>query len=277
MNAVFLVLGVAACYTFTSLSDKHAISKAKFTGNEFTFLMCSSMAVLLLFTLPFQELRFTLTWQSFAAVGAVCLCKLLEFQMSARVLKQLTAFELKAWLGTTLFASYITDVFYGTPLRILSLLCIGMTAVGLIFIAGAGRKNEVDYSKIALPLVLYLGSKYGYGLVIKLFTPYVSPTLQLFPAFVILAMGMLLVIKPRQLIQKDKRESWRVILARIPNTAGMLLENAVIGISLSAYSFIQPMILVALFIIGLLRRERLTPAGLLGSLLCVSGVILFQL
>ena len=97
------------CYTITSLSDKYAVSEAKFTGDEFTFLMCSSMSVFLAFTLPFQVLEFTLTWQSFAAIILISVCKLLEFQMSALVLKQLSAFELKAWLGVTLFVSYITD------------------------------------------------------------------------------------------------------------------------------------------------------------------------
>ncbi len=61
MNAVILMLAVTACYTFTSHNDKHAVSQAKFSGNEFTFLMCSSMSVFLLFTLPFQEIYFTLS------------------------------------------------------------------------------------------------------------------------------------------------------------------------------------------------------------------------
>ncbi len=277
MNAVILMLAVAACYTISSLSDKYAVSEAKFTGNEFTFLMCSSMSVFLVFTLPFQTLSFTFAWQSFAAILLIAACKMLEFQMSALVLKQLSAFELKAWLGVTLFVSYITDVLYGADLRALKILCIAVTVVGLVFIARSGREGKIEYRKIALPLVLYLAAKYGYGLVIKAFTPYISPTVQLLPALVLIAVIMLFRIKPSEIIKKNKKGALKVILARIPNTVGMLLENAVIAISLANYSFIQPMILVSLFFIGLIRKERHSKLNLTGSIICVAGVVLFQI
>ncbi|MBQ5318844.1 MAG: hypothetical protein J6K17_07090 [Oscillospiraceae bacterium] len=277
MNVIFLMLAVMVCYTISSLSDKYAVSEAKFTGDEFTFLMCSSMSVFLAFTLPFQELRFTLTWQSFAAIFLIAACKMLEFQMSALVLKQLSAFELKAWLGVTLFVSYITDVLYGANLRVLKILCIAVTVVGLVFIAKSGRDGKIEYRKIAAPLVLYLSAKYGYGLVIKAFTPYISSTVQLLPALVIIAVIMLFRIKPSEIVKKNKQGSLTVILARIPNTAGMLLENAVIAISLANYSFIQPMILVSLFLIGILRKESHSKLNLIGSMICVAGVIMFQI
>lgn len=277
MNAVILMLGVTLCYTISSLSDKYAVSDAKFSGDEFTFLMCSSMSVFLLFSIPFQKLYFRISWQAFAAIGLIVLCKLLEFQMSASVLKQLTAFELKAWLGVTLFASYITDVFYGTALRILPLLCISATALGLVFIARSGKKSKTDYRKIAVPLVLYIVVKYGYGLVIKTFTPYIAPTLQLLPALAIIAVAMAFKINPSEILKKNRKGAYAVILARVPNTAGMLLENAVISISLSSYSFIQPMILTVLFIIGIIRKERCSAESIIGSILCVTGVLLFQI
>ena len=277
MNVVILMLAVTLCYTISSLSDKYAVSKAKFTGNEFTFLMCSSMSVFLAFTLPLQELRFTLAWQSFAAIALIALCKLLEFQMSALVLKQLSAFELKAWLGVTLFVSYITDVLYGADLRVLKILCITVTVVGLVFIARSGREGKIEYRRIAVPLVLYLATKYGYGLVIKAFTQYVSPTVQLLPALMIIAIIMLFKIKPSEILKKNKQGAFKVILARIPNTVGMLIENAVIAISLANYSFIQPMILVSLFLIGIIRKESHSRLNLIGSIICVAGVIMFQL
>lgn len=276
MNAVMLMLGVTLCYTISSLSDKYAVSDAKFSGDEFTFLMCSSMSVFLLFSLPFQKLYFHISWQAFAAIGFIALCKFLEFQMSALVLKQLTAFELKAWLGVTLFASYITDVFCGEKLRILKLLCIAVTVAGLVFIAKSGKESRIEYKKIAVPLVLYLGAKFGYGLAIKAFTPYISPTMQLLPALAIIAVIMLFRIRPQEIIRKNRKGATAVILARIPNTLGMLLENAVISVSLTDYSFIQPMILVSLFMIGLIRKERGSAESIIGSILCVSGVVLFQ-
>lgn len=276
MNVVILMLAVTACYTICSLNDKYAAAKANFSGDEFTFLMCSSMSVFLAASLPFQNLSFSFTWQSFLAVLLVAACKMLEFQMSARVLKQLSAFELKAWLGITLFASYFTDILFGSELNIIKLICIFATAAGLVFIARSS-KGGVNYKQIILPLVLYLVSKYGYGLIIRSFSPYASSTMQLLPAMVIISLIMLPRVHIRELIKNNRSGVVKVVLARIPNTLGMLLENAVISISFANYSFIQPMILVTLFVIGLIRREKRSRLNLIGSIICIVGIVAFQL
>lgn len=276
MNVIILMLAVTACYTICSLNDKYAAAKANFSGDEFTFLMCSSMSVFLALSLPFQNLSFSLTWQSFLAVLLVAMCKMLEFQMSARVLKQLSAFELKAWLGITLFASYFTDILFGSEFNIIKLICIFATAAGLVFIARSS-KGGINYKHIILPLVLYLVSKYGYGLIIRSFSPYASSTMQLLPTMVIISLIMLPRVHIRELIKNNRSGVVKVVLARIPNTLGMLLENAVISISLANYSFIQPMILVTLFVIGLIRREKRSRLNLIGSIICIVGIVAFQL
>lgn len=276
MNVVILMLAVTACYTICSLNDKYAAAKANFSGDEFTFLMCSSMSVFLALSLPFQNLSFSLTWQSFLSILLVVVCKMLEFQMSARVLKQLSAFELKAWLGITLFASYFTDILFGSELSVFKLICIFATAAGLVFIARSS-KGGVNYKQIILPLVLYLVSKYGYGLIIRSFSPYASSTMQLLPAMVIISLIMLPRVHIKELIKNNRSGVVKVVLARIPNTLGMLLENAVISISLANYSFIQPMILVTLFVIGLIRREKRSRLNLIGSMICIVGIVAFQL
>lgn len=276
MNAVILMLAVTACYTICSLNDKYAVAKANLSGDEFTFLMCSSMSVFLALSLPFQNLSFSLTWQSFLAISLVAVCKMFEFRMSARVLKQLSAFELKAWLGITLFASYFTDILFGSELNIIKLICIFATAAGLVFIARSSN-GGVNYKQIILPLVLYLVSKYGYGLIIRSFSPYASSTMQLLPAMVIISLIMLPRVHIRELIKNNRSGVVKVVLARIPNTLGMLLENAIISISLANYSFIQPMILVTLFVIGLIRREKRSRLNLIGSIICIVGIVAFQL
>lgn len=162
-------------------------------------------------------------------------------------------------------------------MRVLKLLCISVTAFGLIFIARSGKESKIEYKKIAVPLILYLAAKYGYGLIIKAFTPYISPTMQLLPALVLISIIMLFMIKPSEIVNKNRSGAIKVILARIPNTIGMLLENAIISISLANYSFIQPMILVTLFFIGLIRKERCSKLNLIGSIICVVGVVLFQI
>lgn len=272
-----MMLVVVVCYTICSLSDKYAVSVAKFNGNEFTFLMAAATAVFMLFTLPFQDLTFTLSPMSFAAIGLIALSKMLEFQMGALLLEELSAFELKAWLGITLFVSYITDIIYGTKPNILCFLFIAVTVCGLVFIARSGRKENINYKKIVIPLIVYLAAKFGYGFIIKTFTPYISSTLQLFFALVLMTVILLPKAKPAEIFRKNPKGAWVVILTKIPNVAGLLLENAVIAVSLANYSFIQPMILVALFAIGLLRRDKYTRLSLIGSVVCIAGIVGFQL
>lgn len=125
--------------------------------------------------------------------------------------------------------------------------------------------------------MLYLVSKYGYGLIIRSFSPYASSTMQLLPAMVIISLIMLPRVHIRELIKNNRSGVVKVVLARIPNTLGMLLENAVISISLANYSFIQPMILVTLFVIGLIRREKRSRLNLIGSIICIVGIVAFQL
>ena len=64
MNVVILMLAVTACYTICSLNGKYAAAKANLSGDEFTFLMCSSMSVFLVASLPFRNLSFSFTWSS---------------------------------------------------------------------------------------------------------------------------------------------------------------------------------------------------------------------
>lgn len=271
------MLAVTCCYTITSVNDKFAATKAGFNGNEFTFLMCSSMSVFFAVSLPFQDNFFIFSWQAFAAVLLVAANKILEFQTIVSVLKELSAFELKAWLGTTLFASYITDIIGGAEARISKFVCIAVTVLGLIFIARSGSGGKVNYRKIIIPLVLYLITKYSYGLIIKYFSDYASPTMQLLPALVIISLITVPKAAPKNIFSKNRSGAIKVIIARIPNTIGMLAENAVIAISLADYSFIQPMVLVSLFVVGLVRKEQYSRLNLIGSILCVVGVIFFQL
>ena len=271
------MLTVTLCYTISSLSDKYAASKANFNGDEFTFLICLSLSVFIAMLLPFQEIYFTFVWQSFAAIILIATIKILELETCVLVLKQLSAFELKAWLGITLFVSYITDVFYGERLSILKLLCLAVTVIGLVLIAGSGRKEKICYRKILLPLILYLISKYGYGLIIKSFSPYISSSMQLLPALILISLIFIPRAKPLHILKKNPSGAAKVFLARIPNAVGMIAENSVIAVSLVNYSFIQPMILVTLFLIGLIRRENCSKYSIIGGITCIIGITVFQI
>ena len=176
-----------------------------------------------------------------------------------------------------MFASYFTDILFGAEPSALKIICIIATAIGLVFIASLSNDGKVNYKQIIILLILYLVSKFAYGLVIKGFTPYVSSTMQLLPAMIILSLLLLPKVSVGELIKKNRSGVIKVVLARIPNTIGMLLENAVISISLANYSFIQLMVLVTLFAIGLIKREKRSVLNMVGSIVCIIGVVAFQL
>lgn len=273
---MLLMLLVVACYTVCSLSDKIAISKYKFNGNQFTFLMAFASAFFILFTLPFVDRHFEISLNSLFFVVLVVISKLLEFQMSAIILKEMSAFELKAWLGLCLFFSYASDcILYGTSFNVFCIVFIAVTVLGLYMIAKSGN-GKINYLKILIPLALYLSAKFGYGLIIKASTPYISSTMVLFFALIILSIVLFPLVKPIKLIRESKKGTAFVALTKIPNVIGLITENAVIAISLTNYSFIQPMILCALFFIGLIQKEKCSRLNIIGSIICIVGVVGFQ-
>lgn len=276
---MILMLIVTACYTITSLSDKYAVSRLKMDGNTLTWLMAAATSLFMTAYLPFDSLLFTLSWQSFAAVGLMVLSKLLEFKLSAIVLKEMSAFELKAWLGVTVLFSYITDLACGAAGTLAVILCrlafIAATAAGLFMIARSGGER-VNYRKILLPLAGYLLAKFGYGLIVNMTKDHISSTLSLFIALVILTAALAPAVHPIKLFREKTKGSVIIALTKIPNVVGLILENAVAAQSMANYAFIQPMILAALFFIGLIRREQASKLNIAGGAVCIAGVLGFQ-
>ncbi len=272
-----LMLMVVLCYTICSLSDKYAVAKIKFNGNELTFLMAAATALFMTFTLPFVDTRVVWGIPAVAAILLLTASKMLEFQMSALILQDMSAFELKAWLGICLFVSYFTDIVMKT--QRFSWLCLGfiaVTVIGLVLIAQAGRK-KIRYGKIVLPLIVYLAAKYGYGLVIAAAEPYISSTMCLYFALILLALILLPMAHPVRIFREKRNGGLFVVLTKIPNVAGLLGENAVIAVSLANYSFIQPMILVVLFFWGIARKEEEHDLlSVLGGIVCIVGIVGFQ-
>lgn len=273
-----LMLMVVLCYTICSLSDKYAVAKIKFNGNELTFLMAAATALFMTFTLPFVDTRVIWGIPAVAAILLLTASKMLEFQMSALILQDMSAFELKAWLGICLFVSYFTDIVMKTQrFSWLRLGFIAVTVIGLVLIAQAGRK-KIRYGKIVLPLIVYLIAKYGYGLVIAAAEPYISSTMCLYFALILLVLILLPMAHPVRIFREKRNGGLFVVLTKIPNVAGLLGENAVIAVSLANYSFIQPMILVVLFFWGIARKEEEHDLlSVLGGIVCIIGIVGFQI
>ena len=266
MTVMVLMLLVVACYTVCGLSDKYSVAKLKFDGNSFTFLMALPTAVLLLPLMPFSDMHLQLCWQSVLAAVLIMVSKLLEFKMSALVLTEMC-----------LFASYATDIITATDtFSVLKLLAIVVTAAGLFMIARSEREH-ISYKKIAVPLFFYLLSKFGYGFIITASAPYISSYFALLFGLILLAAVLAPFVHPIRMIKDKPKGCAFVALTKIPNALGLVLENAVIATSMTNYSFIQPMIMVALFFIGLIRKESTKPLNIIGSIVCISGIAAFQI
>lgn len=275
------MLVCVACYTICSLNDKYAVAKVKLSGNELTWIMAAATALLMLAYLPFDSRLFLPSLPAFAAIALMALSKYAEFKLSAIILTEMSAFELKAWLGVVLFVSYITDLLTGAAALGIAVPfqfgLIAVTAAGLFLIARSG--NKINYRRIALPMLLYLAAKYGYGLVVNFTQEYISPTLSLFWALVILAAVLAPAVHPIRLFKQKPAGAALVSLAKIPNVIGLVLENYVALNSMANYSFIQPMILVVLFFIGIIKKEPQENASrlnLIGGIVCIAGIIGFQ-
>lgn len=269
---MLLMLIVVVCYTITSTNDKYAIAKAKMSGFDYTFIMTFSTAVFMTAALPFLDVHFVFAWQTFAVIAACSAVKLTEFLTVSKVLTELSAFELKAWLGITIFFSYFSDIIFKIKsFTVLGVVFITVTVAGL-FIISKSNKGKVNYRAVAGYLALYLLSKYGYGLVMKVGEGYVSSNMAVYIAMIVITAGLLIKVKPFKLAPTYKKSALYVFLARIPNVVGIIAENAVIAVSLTDYSLIQPLLLISLFILDIIKNRGGKPLNVLGGVVCIAGI-----
>ena len=275
-----VMLLVVFCYTLCSLNDKYAVSRCMYDRHELMFLMSAGTVVFLGATLPFYDLGFEWSWRIILPVGGIAAIKYTEFAVLPTILRQMSPFQLKSWVGLTLFISYFTDViFYASPLSALLLGFIIITFTGLALAARADRRST-DYKKIWLHLAVYVLTKYAYGLVMRSTGSILPTTLTLFFALVIIAVISFFCIDVKTMLSKPegRKGALIVLLAKLPNTAGLLGENYTAERSLSNYSFIQPLILVVLFVMTLLdRRSKLPALSIIGGAVTVVGIVGFQL
>ena len=273
------MMAAAACFTITSLNDKYASAKLKLSGNETTFLMALGTSFFMLFYLPFADKFFTVSWQSFAVVIMMAFLKFMEIELSVKILREMSAFELKAWLGISLFLSYTFDLITGNEAlgiqTAYKFAAIAVTSIGLFLIAKSENKT-IHYKVILLPLIFYLAEKFCYGLLVNVSQAYISPTFSLFLAFIILTVFLAPKVQFAKLLKEKPKGTGLVLAAKIPNTVGLVCENLTAAKSITNYSFIQPVILAALFAIQLIRREETSKLNLAGGILCVVGIVMFQ-
>ncbi len=298
MQLIFLLINVAS-YTICTLNDKKTVSRGGLSGSEFTFFISASTAAFILPCLPFLHLRAALCPQTFGISALLVANKLCEFYTAAVCLSVLSAFEVKAWLGLAMFLSYGADcAIFGEVPSAAKLACLPFALAGLALIAsgsGNGRKlTRGELLRLIPAMALYIFAKFSYGLIMRAGEPYLSKNTGLFISMLALTAIMAVaifqkraeggILKRLYLANERpcdyavfKKMLLIVFLTRLPNIAGLLAENALIGMSLTLYSFVQPLILVTLFFITIAKRERFTAKNLLGSLMCVGAIAMFQI
>lgn len=298
MQLIFLLINVAS-YTICTLNDKKTVSRGGLSGSEFTFFISASTAIFMLPCLPFLHLRAALCPQTFGISALLVANKLCEFYTAAVCLSVLSAFEVKAWLGLAMFLSYGADcAFFGETPSAAKLACLPFALAGLALIAsGSGGRRKLtrgELLRLIPAMALYIFAKFSYGLIMRAGEPYLSKNTGLFISMLALTAIMAVAIFPKRAeggllkqlyLANDrpcdyaafKKMLLIVFLTRLPNIAGLLAENALIGMSLTLYSFVQPLILVTLFFITIAKRERFTAKNLLGSLMCVGAIAMFQI
>ncbi len=272
-----MILLAAGCYTICSLADKYAVSTAKLSGTAITFIMAAATAVFMTLMMPFMGIEFpAFSWQLLVFVVLIAADKLLEFVLGAAVLTEMSAFELKAWLGITLFISYFTDFFmYNGGFSFMGLVFIAVTAAGLFLIAKSNGK-AVNYKKIIVPLVFYILVKFGYGIIMRYAAPFADSSYVLYFALILLAVILCPAVHLIRLFKEKKKGVSVTAVTKLPNAVGLFAENAALAVSLTGYALIQPIILVALFLIGVIRKEYCTKLNLAGAVISIFGIVGFQ-
>lgn len=96
------IMLTADCYTVSSIEDKRITSKLKCTPAEFAFIVSSATMAWIGAAMPLVGWGFVFSMQNCLLLLALASAKIIEFYTSAILLKTVSAYELKAWLGISI-------------------------------------------------------------------------------------------------------------------------------------------------------------------------------
>ena len=257
-------------YSASSLGDKFISAKLDCNAREFSLLVSLSTAVFLALMLPFLGWRFSFTLMSGLALLVLIACKIVEFYTSAALLKTVSAYELKAWLSLNVIVSYLADLIRHTQTFFIAFIPCAVVLTGGIAMIAFGGKNKRPLFYILYSL-LYIASKFLYGLQMNLLSEDTSPVSTLLMVMVGVALLQLPLLRLKPFFKKKGLALGA--LTRIPNAAGLWTEAVAAQQNLLLYSLVQPMQLAILFATALIRREKLGKLKLAGSILTLAAVI----
>ncbi len=256
-------------FTASSLGDKYISANMQCNAKEFSFLVSASTATFLGLILPFVGWSFSFSWQSTTALAVLILCKIAEFYTSAALLKTVSAYELKAWLSLNVIISFLADLLRGIENFFVAFLPCTVVLITGVCLITFGRKNNNRLRYVFLSMV-YVASKFLYGLQMNTLATDVSPVSVLFLVMLCIAVLQLPFINIR--IFFHKKGLLAGASTRIFNTAGLWTEAAAAQQNLLLYSLVQPMQLAILFAVALIRQEKIGKCKLVGSILTLISV-----
>ncbi|MDE7234414.1 MAG: hypothetical protein K2N29_05060, partial [Ruminiclostridium sp.] len=118
--------------------------------------------------------------------------------------------------------------------------------------------------------------KYGYAIVMRYAEPYGDSTQILYFSLILLAAALLPMSHIARLVREKKKGVLITAATKLPNAVGLYAENAALAVSLTGFSMIQPLILIALFLIGCIRGEYREKLGMAGAVISILGIVGFQ-
>lgn len=260
-------------YSITAYGDKYISARLKCTPGEYTFLVSVVTVFWLVLCLPFTGWRLGMDRYSFFILACLVVWKVLEFYTTAVLLKDMEPYELKAWLGINVILSYGINLWEGksrfqTGILLLS-LCL-LFGIWLILTDRRGAAGELKKSMGVC--LLYIASKFMYGLQIGRMKPYGNSVSILILVLTAVALIQLPRLPKRKL--PAGKEMAGVVLSRLTNAAGLMTEAEAASANIFFYTLIQPLQLFVLFAACLITRRPMSRRKRAGSILCVAAVLL---
>lgn len=265
---MFWVILTVICYMISSLGDKYISKRLDCSPAQFSFIVSFFTAIWLGLTLPFTGVEFIFSGWNVFLLLALAGCKILEFYTSALLLKTVSAYELKAWLGINILVSYAVGIVQSKYTFHWQILVCGIFLMIGIFEIVREQKQVFRLTGLFL---LFILSKFGYGwLIAKMLGCRVTTTL--FLVMVLVALIQLPGVKLKEIVKKQGLITGTV--TRIPNAVGLFTESMAAMQSVFLYAMVQPIQLALLFIISLIKKEKMGKRKFYGSLVCILAVCL---